>query len=61
MESSVFRLAEQTVEYMSHFVEKCDNVVMAHKGWLIRSRLSQVSDHSSQRIAALPIRMVVAS
>ena len=60
MESRIFGLAKQTVEYVSHFVEKCDNIVMAHEGWFIGSWLGQVGDHGGQRIAALPIGMVVA-
>lgn len=61
MESCKLGLAEQTVEYMTHFVEECHNVVVAHECWLIRSRLGQVGDHGSHRIAALSVRMVVAS
>ena len=56
MEARVFRLAQQAVENMSHFVEERDNVVMPHKRGPLGRRFRKVRHHGSDREIALAAR-----
>jgi len=59
VESTILRLAQQAMEYMSHLVEESNNVVMSHQCRLVRCGLSQVGNHSCNRIDSLSVRTLV--
>jgi len=37
VEARELRMAQQAVEDVAHFVEECNNIVVAHQGWSLRS------------------------
>ncbi len=45
MESRVFDPAQQAMEYMSHFMEEGNDVIMSHQRWLGWSWFGKVSNH----------------
>ena len=60
MESSELCDAQQDMESMPHFVEECDNVVMSHQRWLIRSGFGKVRNHRGKRVATGSVGLVEA-
>ena len=57
METPVFDLAEKTVEDMAHFMEECDNIIMAHQSGLLWGRFGQIGNHGCYWIVACSVRL----
>ena len=52
VEPSEFRLAQQPMEDMPHFVEERHDIVVAHERGLIRGRLRKIGNHGRQWVTA---------
>ena len=55
VEARKLRAAQQTMKYMTHFMEECDDIIMTHQRWTFGRRFGEVCNHRSQRIQALAI------
>lgn len=59
MESRETRLAEQTMEDMTHFMEERHDIIMTHECGTLGRGLREVGDHGRDRIVTLSIGKVV--
>ena len=59
MESGKASFTQQTMEYMTHLVEECNNIVVAHQRRFVRGGFGQISNHGCQWVATRSVRQGV--